>query len=130
MTTISYSNDCCNLEQANELKKLGVKQESAYYYNTDEELIHTDAALKEYSFEGVLEYSRFIPYDSCLSAFNTGELIAMSGFISDLDWLKIHKAKSVAEGIAEMLLKEKEKDVILIDDMNRRLDEFHGVKEE
>jgi len=69
---MKLENQVCNLELAKKLKELGVKQESLYYYDPNDELTHSRAGSSMPARCGVgFETSDIVSY---LSAFTVAEL--------------------------------------------------------
>ena len=124
LTTIkifSGNNDVCTLEQAQEFKKLGIKQESAYYWDSNaNKVVHRDS-LFDMDADGSPTFISDVKTGSrYFSAYNTGELIAM------VQPINIWSAQSFADLLLDCLRTK----TLTVAEVNRRLDEFRGVEKE
>lgn len=152
---MNYDNDVCTLEQAEKLKRLGVKQESAYYWRLvepEKRLMHRDEVCSFIECGNVAHPSlishdvRIVP-EYYASAFNTGELIAMLGYLDEGLHLSSGEntgkyfgsmnkidftisSKNISEMLAYHLLELVKATILDVEGINRRLDEFHGVTKE
>ena len=114
MTNISFVNDVCTLEQAKKFKKLGIKQEAFMMFNTHYKEVYTYNEYVEIMKEKLNLSEYFV------ARYNTGELIAM------VQPIHIWSAQS----FAYLLLNCLRTKTLTVAEVNRRLDEFHGVKKE